>query len=299
MHTIRRDGTGSGGGDLTMRDTILKLAGDLLAQETVDGILGLAADESGVAPRVFADVADLGALTLSPKWPLAKMAVSVLNRAPEGYRLAVVCRGCDERALVELGKRHRFDPRCLHVVGVACTREQADQCLCREPWPSRVDAGVRVAGADLSENDRIRPYLEGDRDTRLENWREAFSRCIKCYGCRNACPVCDCHPCRLEDGLWVDRGEIAPDMFTFHLLRAMHVADACVACGACQDACPVGIPLMLLQLPMRTALDCSYHYQAGTEPERLSPLLADYLQEPSEGISIPGWTESPRRRHGR
>ena len=281
-----------------MLDTVRKIAKGLLGQGTMDGVLGLAVGDGGVSPRLFEDPGDLGSLSLASKWPLAKIAVTVLGQCPDAYRLAVVCRGCDERALIELGKRNRIDTRRLHVIGVACSGEQAERCLCQQPWPSRVDAGVRAQGADLSGNDQVRQYLDSDRGVRLEKWREAFSRCIKCYGCRNACPVCNCSPCRLEDGLWVNRGEIAPDMFSFHLTRAMHVADACVACGACQDACPVGIPLMLLQLPMRAELHRSYQYEAGTESERHSPLLSNYIDEPAGGISIPDWTDSLRKNHG-
>ncbi|BBO72308.1 Fe-S oxidoreductase [Desulfosarcina alkanivorans] len=281
-----------------MLDAVRKIAKDLLRQGAVEGVLGLGEDDGGGAPRVFDDPGEIDALVLEPKWLLAKIVVSIMNRAPEGYRLAVVCRGCDERALVELGKRNRIDPGRLHIIGVACSQGQADRCLCRRPWPSRVDAGVRARPADLSGNDQIRKYLGGNRGERLEKWREAFARCIKCYGCRNACPVCNCSPCKLEDGMWVHRGDFAPDMLTFHLVRAMHVADACVGCGACQDACPVDIPLMLLQSPMQAALDHSYQYEAGTQPERQSPLLSSYIEEPSRGISIPDWTDSLEARHG-
>lgn len=275
-----------------MLDTVRAIARDLLQQKTVDGVLGLARDEAGVAPRVFDRVDTVAALVLEPKWVLAKIAMAVLAQAPEGYRLAVVCRGCDERALVELGKRKRIDPGRLHMIGVACSGSQAERCLCPRPWPTRVDAGEKAAGADLSQSDMIRQYLGADRAARLEKWREVFSRCIKCYGCRNACPVCACDTCKMEDRAWAEKGEIAPDMLTFHLMRSMHVADACVACGACQDACPVGIPLMLLQLPLRGVLRRSYQYEAGTDPERLSPLLFNYIDAPSQGISLPDWVDS-------
>lgn len=273
-------------------DTVRDIARDLLLRKTVNGVLGLAEDDAGISPRVFDTSEAIDALVLEPKWVLAKIAVSVLSQAPEGYRLAVVCRGCDERALVELGKRNRINSENLHLIGVACSDARAKACLCRQPWPSRVDAGEKVSGLDLSQDERVRQYLGGDRPARLEKWREAFSRCIKCYGCRNACPVCNCDTCKLEDRAWAEQGDIAPDMLTFHLIRSMHVADACVACGACQDACPVDIPLMLLQLPLQNALRHGYGYEAGMEPERLSPLLSNYIEEPSQGISIPDWTDS-------
>ena len=281
-----------------MRATVRKIAADLIAAKTVDAVLGLAEDEAGVAPRVFESREALEALVLEPKWPLAKTAAQVLARSPAGFRLALVGRGCDERALVEMAKRNRVDAGRIRLIGVACHPDQAERCLCREPWPSQIDAGEKATPADPAAAPLSRHFLQADAPQRLERWRQAFSRCIKCYGCRNACPACQCSACRLEDGLWTEPGRIAPDMFSFHLLRVLHVADACVACGACQDACPVDIPLMLLQLSLRQHLKSRYHYLPGTEAGRCSPLLVDFAAEPSAGLTLPAWTEVPGGDHG-
>ena len=281
-----------------MHATIRKIAADLLEAKAVDAVLGLAKDEAGTAPRVFERPEALEALVLGPKWPLIKTAARTLARAPAGFRLALVGRGCDERALVEMAKRNQVDAGRIHLIGVACDRDQAEHCLCQQPWPSRIDAGEKVAPVDPAKTPAARYFLQADAPLRLERWREAFSRCIKCYGCRNACPACQCTACRLEDGLWTEPGHIAPDMLSFHLLRALHVADACVACGACQDACPVDIPLMLLQQTLREHLQSRYDYLPGTEAERPSPLLVDFVAQPSAGLTLPAWTEVPGGDHG-
>ncbi len=33
---------------------------------------------------------------------------------------------------------------------------------------------------------------------RWEFWQSEFSRCIKCYACRQACPMCYCTKCIVE-----------------------------------------------------------------------------------------------------
>ncbi len=278
--------------------TVQRIAADLLHRRQVDAVFGLAATEAGPEPRLFARPEDLADLVLEPKWLLAKTAAAILAEAPAGYRIAVVCRGCDERALIETGKRGGIDPARWEAIGVACSREQARRCLCRRPWPSRIAAGTRIEAPDPADSPLARTYLDPSGHLRRQRWREAFARCVKCYGCRNACPVCQCTPCRLEDELWVARGTVAPDMFTFHLLRAMHVADACVGCGACQEACPVGIPLALLQWPLAAALDAGYGYVAGEDEARTSPLLCDLTAEPAAGLSLPAWTDSEENENG-
>ncbi|MBE3574281.1 MAG: 4Fe-4S dicluster domain-containing protein [Firmicutes bacterium] len=79
-------------------------------------------------------------------------------------------------------------------------------------------------------------------------WEEAFSRCLRCFACRNVCPVCDCRECVLDDAQtrWLGKAvNLAENQF-FHLTRAMHVAGRCVGCGQCEEACPVGLPLTVL-----------------------------------------------------
>ena len=92
---------------------------------------------------------------------------------------------------------------------------------------------------------RTAPVREG-----AGQWQEAFSRCIKCYGCRDACPICICKDCELEDPHWVPKGDVPPG-WLFQFIRAYHIADMCTLCSACEDACPAGIPLRSIHESMR------------------------------------------------
>ena len=189
-------------------------------------------------------------------------------------------------------KRNQIDRERLLTIGYACDVNQAKACLCSRPYPQKLDAGVAVEGVDPLADERVKAYLEGDAGERMEKWAAQLKRCIKCYGCRNSCPICVCVPCKLEDDVWVERGVIPAEMVSFHLIRAFHLSDTCVACGACQEACPVGIPLMTLQLSMREALKKDYNYEAGLDANRKSPVLFDFEKEPRSGQAVPDWVDS-------
>ena len=84
----------------------------------------------------------------------------------------------------------------------------------------------------------------GDIIDAVHKYDEELSKCIKCYGCREACPLCFCTDCCLEaEGPeWVSGG-YTPAAPLFHLTRMVHMVDACTNCGQCSDVCPCEIPI--------------------------------------------------------
>jgi len=273
-----------------MMEEIRNKARELLEKKDADGVLGLRrGEEAVVAPHVFREPGEIDRLVTEPKWPLAKTAMRILQSSPRDFRLAVVVRGCDDRALVELAKRNQVTEENLRFIGMACTEEQAQKCLCERPYPRTIHGGKPQPGVHFLQDERVSSLLEGDPAERMERWAAILRRCIKCYGCRNACPICVCVPCKLEDDIWVEKGSIPAEMLVFHLIRAFHLSDACVACGACQEACPVSIPVMALQFAMRQVLKDRYGYEPGLDGARKSPVLKNFLEEPETGKDYPAW----------
>ncbi|MGC9324722.1 MAG: hypothetical protein ACP5G0_08260 [Desulfomonilia bacterium] len=279
---------------MSARKDMISRVKALLEEKRADGVLGLMLFEAEPVPYLFEHPSDVDSLVIEPKWLLAKLAMNILRSAPDSFRLGLVCRGCDERAVIELAKRNQVDRERLVLVGYACTSEQAGKCLCSTPYPSRIDVGDQAVGVDPVHDERARPFLTGSMEERMKRWARELSRCIKCYGCRNVCPICVCIPCKLEDDLWVKRGEIPADMISYHLIRAFHLSDTCVSCAGCTDVCPVNIPLMLLQVSMRETLKSQYGYEPGIDSHRCSPVLTDLGRDVNPLFEEPSWVDSIR-----
>jgi formate dehydrogenase subunit beta len=109
-------------------------------------------------------------------------------------------------------------------------------------------------------------------EDRFKYWLQYFDRCIKCFGCRDVCPICYCQDCYLEParGL-VQSGETPPPMM-FPLVRLAHVADSCVNCGQCQDVCPMEIPLTRLYHMLNRELNAMFDYVPGMDLSDYPPL---------------------------
>jgi len=109
----------------------------------------------------------------------------------------------------------------------------------KNPNPKGIEIREKVEISMLKMGEEYKKkWLEENYPTE-EKFNEYWNRCIKCYGCRDACPVFDENEI-LEDP---NKGEIPPNPVFFQESRAKYMAYACVNCGQCEDACPMEIPV--------------------------------------------------------
>lgn len=122
---------------------------------------------------------------------------------------------------------------------------------------------------------------------RWEYWQNEFSKCIRCYACRAACPLCYCKKCTVEcnQPQWIPVPAHAAGNLDWHIMRSMHLAGRCVSCGECGRACPVDIPIHLMTMQMAEEVHEMFGIWAGTSKEMPS-VLSTFKPDDKENFII-------------
>ena len=260
-------------------------------------------EEFGVDPSdvIGEDIED-GKLTITLKDGSEKERdLAVLEE--KGYGRRENCRRCETNiptmADVACGKWGAKDKRTTFIevcsdkgadlideavkAGVISV-EKADESAV-ETRKKRDEAAIEAARI-WQEKDFTR-FKQMSSNERFDYWFGQFNECIKCFGCRDACPICYCKDCTLEaDRGLVSGGEVPPDPM-FPMVRAVHVMDSCVNCGQCQDACPMELPLSLLIFMLNRDLASIFKYKPGMDISALPPLITATDEELKiEGVEL-------------
>jgi coenzyme F420-reducing hydrogenase delta subunit/ferredoxin len=114
-------------------------------------------------------------------------------------------------------------------------------------------------------------------------WREQSARCVKCYACRQGCPMCYCEQCYAEKNQpqWFPTAADGPGNLAWHITRSFHLAGRCVGCGACEEACPAGIHLNLLGAALARSALRHFEFRAGVDPDQ-PPLQSAFRSDDPE-----------------
>jgi len=140
--------------------------------------------------------------------------------------------------------------------------------------------------ADVDRYEDVREIEAMSTEEKHNFFDDLLAPCIRCYACRNACPLCYCPTCFVDESRpqWVGKGDDPVDIKTFHFLRAYHCAGRCTDCGSCERACPVGINMRLLTKKLE--MDCLnlYGWEAGLSLDNRPPLDTYKPDDPEEFI---------------
>jgi len=114
-------------------------------------------------------------------------------------------------------------------------------------------------------------------------WERQFASCIRCYACRQVCPLCYCERCIADENQpqWIARSPSLKNNESWNIIRAFHLTGRCVECGECDRACPVGIPLSTLNAKMAAEMKESYGYVAGTDANE-TPALHTFCTDDAD-----------------
>jgi len=203
-------------------------------------------------------------------------------------KLAVVVKPCDEKSLVVLENEAQFSRRDIHVIGVACEgvgQPKCAHCTARTPRFADVAFGQPVGPeppAGPSPN-RFAALLAMPPAERMSFWAAEFDRCVKCYACRQVCPLCYCERCIVDRNrpIEIDPAPSPKGVFAWHIARAFHLAGRCIGCGECSRACPAGIDLALLNISLHVAAQKYFGFEAGVDPQA-DPVIGSYALQDKE-----------------
>ena len=165
----------------------------------------------------------------------------------------------------------------------------ADKCLrCRYPNPLVYDMLVADEVEKWADDEfaDVDEFAGQTPEEKWKFWEEQFSKCIRCYSCRNVCPMCYCVECVVtkQKPQWTRRATDISENTAYHIQRAWHLAGRCIECMECQRVCPVDIPIMTLNRKLTRDVKEMFEFEPGVDVEA-EPLLACYNpQDPEEYI---------------
>ncbi|MFN7170070.1 MAG: 4Fe-4S dicluster domain-containing protein [Candidatus Omnitrophota bacterium] len=279
---------------------------ELLKNKQVDGVIGYKRASDGVsAMPAFIDKEEDVEILIWDAYCVYNLS-NYLKDFP-GKKIGIVAKGCDVKSIIVLLQENQIRRQDLFIIGVEChgvidekklnlgrgSQEVigfAQKCrICKPSVPPIYDILITQKEKEWVETSEEDPYesvkkLEAKSlPERFKFWLEEFGRCIRCYACRQICPLCYCPTCVADQTQpsWFSKATNLEGNFSWNVTRALHLAGRCIDCGECERACPVGIPLREINKKIEKDVKELFNYEAGNTIEQ-KPLFSCFSEKDPE-----------------
>jgi len=247
-----------------MDSKLQKQARDLLAQKQVDIIIGYEKgyDDFHTRPVFITNDNDVDRLIINE---YCTNNLAVYLPMYKKLKVGIVAKGSDISSIRQLINEHQIQEENVVIIDV--------------------EEGTEAQRHKGTKDDTAIEWFEKlSTKEKGEFWNKEFERCIRCYACRQVCPVCYCPDCFVNRTMpkYLNKKVNGAENKLFQMIRMMHVFGRCTDCRACDNACPVRIPLHLLTKKIaKDALEL-FGYTSGQGKEH--PFSTFKKDEILEGI---------------
>jgi ferredoxin len=276
-----------------MLDELRERCRRLLADGQVKVVIGYgqSAPDRPAYPVFVTRAEDVDRLVWNERCP-ANLTVYLSHKDVRALgKPAIVVKGCDARTLVVLEKENQIDRANMVAIGVACAgvgEPRAAKCAaCDVHMPLHTDIVIGATPQETVSSEQryadLKELLAMAPAERMAFWRKELDRCVKCYACRQICPLCYCERCLADKNrpTCIDTSATPKGNFAWHITRAFHQAARCVGCDECTRACPAGINLRLLNLSLARAAEEHFQYRPGMD-RAAEPAVGSFSQQDKE-----------------
>lgn len=264
---------------------LVNRAKELLETKTVNVVIGYEPGSAGQARPSFITSPDKTGKLIYDERCIQNLAVYLTKKEVKQMgKMAIVATLPVMRSIMMLVSEHQVSPENIVVLGISKEGQLLDM-------PDLNVMQGYIEKCDLGNPDKDRILLEKlNKMTpaeRFSYWESELSKCIKCYACRQACPMCYCTRCTVEvnQPQWIPVQSNTQGNMDWHIMRAMHLAGRCISCGECGRACPVGIPCHLLTMHLTDKVYENFKVHAGTS-DKMNSVLSTFEPDDKESFII-------------